>query len=579
MTSTNAALPSGFQVQRLADGDSDYARFQFPRTDGREMGTVILPMNEAMVKRTVTADLQRAGAAIPEKYNIDKLVLALIGAIPGSPGILTRQPGWTGDHGQQVFVTPRNVYGTSDQLVVFHNSLGKTIKFELAGTLRTWQSMVAEPAAHSTAAATALLASLSGPLLRYSALTESFLINLSGNSSSGKSTANRAALSVWGPPDGMSSWNASDRGLAEVASDNNDLVLVLDDIEQGESDPSNRLIKAVKSLHQLVSGQGRMYAKIVRGENHLPLLNYKTVFLSSSPSTLLTPEGTDGDIVRLLEVAVPHGDKGGIWHEVAGARPKRTAKFSDDLTSGARENHGVAGDLWLNYLVEHQSSLSQKVEDATTAFVAAINPTGSLEARIAKKAGLLYAAALLAVDAGILPWSRETCLQVVGRTYAAFISSANAFKRQEKNLLRKLYKVSLDDKAFITTENAPSEIGFPESGAVGCMYHNKSKMAFKMSSVERLVPSGPLTTKAVITSAINKLKSEGVIEPGSQGSSTKDVRFANGAQKMLVLNRPAFKNALVKWELARLARKKVVIKKGDTKKTATAKLKKKPGSK
>ena len=60
--------------------------------------------------------------------------------------------------------------------------------------------------------------------------------NFSGTSSSGKSSICLAALSLAGSPDRAGTLDFSKRGLAEMASDSNDLTLVLDDTEKADEE-------------------------------------------------------------------------------------------------------------------------------------------------------------------------------------------------------------------------------------------------------------------------------------------------------------------------------------------------------
>jgi putative DNA primase/helicase len=53
-----------------------------------------------------------------------------------------------------------------------------------------------------------------------------------GGSSSGKTTALQIAASVWGGPEHVRSWRATDNGLEGIAALHNDNVLILDEMGQ-----------------------------------------------------------------------------------------------------------------------------------------------------------------------------------------------------------------------------------------------------------------------------------------------------------------------------------------------------------
>lgn len=534
MTLSPIKLPTNFAVQRVSDGNEDHAVFTFPRTGNRSPGRAFLILGDAINVGKVQAVLMSAGMAPPPDMTPRGICSDLVESIPSEVGRLVRCPGWIQSGDASVFVAPEKIYGEPDDFIVYHSPGARTIPLASRGTLEAWQKKIAKPAARSTAVATALLTSLAGPLFRHSTLTESFMINLAGNSSSGKSTANRAAISVWGPPDAMPSWNASARGAAELAYDHNDLVLVFDDIEQGETQQPRRAKKVLELLHQLVSGRGKTYSKTVGGNDHLPDLSYRCIFLSSSPSTLLVEKGTDGDIVRLLEIAVPHGDQEGIWHGREVGSPLTSAELSDAVTKASRENYGVAGDLWLSFLVRNESSLADKIQEHTQAFLGEVGPCGSLESRIAQKVGLLYSASVLAADAEILPWKPERCLTIAKRAYNAIIASAFADKRQEIATLMAFLQLVRDRSAVARVDDAGfANLELKQSGVVGCVC--KERLALKLSALEDVVVPGPHAPKMAARNILRALQAENALECGAGQSVTKDVRFADGPLKMVVL--------------------------------------------
>src|SRR5262249_56141833 len=101
------------------------------------------------------------------------------------------------------------------------------------------------------------------PLVR-----ETAVFNFSGTSSSGKSSVCLAALSLAGSPARAETLDLSRRGLAEMASDSNDLLMVLDDTEKADE---KELVNTIKSVvHVLPGGKSR---RISRGADKYPPLH------------------------------------------------------------------------------------------------------------------------------------------------------------------------------------------------------------------------------------------------------------------------------------------------------------------
>ena len=198
-------------------------------------------------------------------------------------------------------------------------------------------------AVHSTYLAFGLGVALAAPLPTYlklyrdendeviAFLTETAVFNLSGESSSGKSSVCLAAISLGGSPERAGTLDFSPRGLAELASDSNDLALVLDDTEKAEDGPGV-LVRALKGvIHTVPGGRSKI---ISRGadQSRFPQLRWSTFGLSSSPRPIAQIaaenhwEMSPGDKVRLFDISVPGPAKGGIFDRIDGTAAVRAKR-------------------------------------------------------------------------------------------------------------------------------------------------------------------------------------------------------------------------------------------------------------
>ena len=96
----------------------------------------------------------------------------------------------------------------------------------------------------------ALCAAFAGPLFRLADL-EGGGFNFEGGSSSGKTTALQIAASVWGSPEHVPSWRATDNGLEGIAVLHNDNILILDKMGQ----VNGRVL--AECAYMLADGQGK----------------------------------------------------------------------------------------------------------------------------------------------------------------------------------------------------------------------------------------------------------------------------------------------------------------------------------
>lgn len=127
------------------------------------------------------------------------------------------------------YILPDAVYGNTSESVVLQSAHHGDL-YRTAGTLEGWRE-IAVLAVGNSRLSFALCAAFAGPLLRLAGL-EGGGFSFEGGSSSGKTTALQIAASVWGGPEHVRSWRATDNGLENIAVLHNDNVLVLDEVGQ-----------------------------------------------------------------------------------------------------------------------------------------------------------------------------------------------------------------------------------------------------------------------------------------------------------------------------------------------------------
>lgn len=169
------------------------------------------------------------------------------------------------------YILPDAVYGnTSGENVVLQSAHHGDL-YRTAGTLEDWRE-IAVLAVGNSRLSFALCAAFAGPLLRLAGL-EGGGFSFEGGSSSGKTTALQIAASVWGGPEHVRSWRATDNGLENIAVLHNDNVLILDEVGQ-----VNGKILA-ECAYMLANGQGKGRSS---REGHLRKSHsWRLLFLSS----------------------------------------------------------------------------------------------------------------------------------------------------------------------------------------------------------------------------------------------------------------------------------------------------------
>lgn len=550
MSISSSACTAGadFKLYRLESelARHDYAHITFDRSGNRGRGSCTLKMSDAVRHTRIKDEVLNAGGNWPLHDAEGAEISDLNDYLPDAAGLLAQTTGWKGDGSGRWFCLPDQVIGNIQRPTFLDPPIaGRSLARTSQGTLETWKEAVAEPASGSAIAMLSMLCGFASPLFPFSSVREGFILNIAGDGSSGKSTANRAAASVWGNPDHIASWNSTPTALAEIAGANSHLLLVLDDAEQASLNPEKR-IRAVQGLtHLLTSGQTRLYSKTVSGRDQLAQHAFETIILSSSPFGVeahMQVQGvdrTDGDRARLLELVIPPGQKAGIWASIAeDDDPEDTAALSDVLNNGARRNFGVAGPRFVAFLCDHAKELEGDVERYRKKFrkVAARDLT-NVEGRIADKVALLFAAGRLAIEADILPWEKPHLKAVTLWGLKSILAASRTSKFDAASVTMGLRGIVFDQKCFPRCKATKlAEYDLPED-CVGVVHEPGKRIYANMDS---LVSEIGRRTARILSNSQKKafmtfLTQNGLLLPGDNGGFTKTIRLLNDRKHRLLV--------------------------------------------
>ena len=294
------------------------------------------------------------------------------------------------------YILPDAVYGNTSESVVLQSAHHGDL-YRTAGTLDGWKEIAALSVGNSRLSF-ALCAAFAGPLLRLAGL-EGGGFSFEGGSSSGKTTALQIAASVWGGPEHVRSWRATDNGLENIAVLHNDNVLVLDEVGQ-----VNGKVLA-ECAYMLANGQGK--GRSSREGNLRKSLSWRLLFLSSGELGLadkLAENGLKsrgGQEVRFVGLPVDTAmltELHGFPH--AGAVVNRLK----ELTA---IHYGHAGRAFLHKLTEPDTMtpVLSELQPALANTVNRLVPAGAdgQVRRVAQRFALCGLAGGLAVQMGILP--------------------------------------------------------------------------------------------------------------------------------------------------------------------------------
>jgi len=131
----------------------------------------------------------------------------------------------------------------------------------------------------------------------------------------------------------------------------------------------------------------------------------------------------EGEAVRLIDIPVPRRRTGIFDRLQKGATGRDSRLLAEALEQAAATYYGEAGKVFIKKLVQdvgnNHDGLTDRLAGSIDRFLAksGVDSEDPYEVRFAKRFALAYAAGLLAIEYGVVPWSREIVYRSIGRVY------------------------------------------------------------------------------------------------------------------------------------------------------------------
>ncbi len=224
-------------------------------------------------------------------------------------------------------------------------------------------------------------AAFAGPLLRFQGSGgDSGGFNLRGTSSSGKTTALRAAASVYGGTGYVCQWRATANGLEAIAEAHSDCLLILDELAQIDAS------EAGECAYLLGNGTGKN--RMAKSLSAPPPKEWRLLFLSAGEISLSEhmleagKHAKAGQELRLADLPADAGAGMGIIETLHGHAD--SGAIANHIRDATARHHGHAGTAWLDGIVAHDrlsarvgASLKRWMADTSALCPAARQPAPS----------------------------------------------------------------------------------------------------------------------------------------------------------------------------------------------------------
>ena len=370
-----------------------------------------------------------------------------------APVILTHIPGWKFDPrtGRRIaFVTPAGIVGPKARRFRWdHGSkpapiLGSNV------TREGWLALAAL-AEQSSYVGFAIMTALACPLVQFANLPESAVWHLAGPNSVGKTLCLKIAQSVYRRSEPLPHWAQTPRTLEETAARLNETLNVLN---AAEKVPTSKLAERLTIIiHVIPEGQSPDRPKEVQAK--YPDLTWIGFTLSSGNATgqgLSAKAGQswdEQDAGRFITIPIPDQPQG-IFDQLAEASESpgvQSAALVLQAEGILQRHYGVLWRAWVRHLLELED-LEGDLNKLIDRFVAKVQPRPGMDARIARKFGVIYAAGRLATKAGLLPWPSRLPLRTVRRLYEAARDLRLREFEKKRDVLRVLHRAASDKGLF-----------------------------------------------------------------------------------------------------------------------------------
>ena len=339
-------------------------------------------------------------------------------------GTLTTRTGWTADH---AFVLPNGNINESDTRYFLKQSRF-TQDCHPLGTLQDWQTYISVYCRGNRLAILTVSMAFGSPLLSL-LKHETGGIHLRGHSSSGKTTLARIACSVWGSPGYIRSCRATTNGLEGVASNHNDLPLVMDEL--GQMDPR----QVGQLTYMLANNIGKQRAN--RQGYARDVAVWTLLFLTTGEVGLeqhMNEGGKKprpGQEIRLVDVPADAGKQLGVYNTIHGY--PTPARFSDYLREETTKHYGTAGPEFIKCICRDIETAKAQASQIIDDFVKQVVPdqaSGQVR-RVAGRFGLIAAGGELATRFGITGWDEGEAVQTVKQCFEDWLEQRGSVNNLE----------------------------------------------------------------------------------------------------------------------------------------------------
>ena len=417
------------------DNGNHYAVLEKSQHYGKPSKTIVLPLGVVGTGQGWSV-LQNNGVMVySPKLGREKLADHIQEKALNPCYAITDKGGW--HHEGKAYILPSGeILTNTDNLnVIYNGDKSQAAAFKGKGTVQSWNDAIGRYLAGNSRLCLAVGTALAAPLLKLLGM-ESGGFHIHSDSSDGKTTAAKIALSVWAHPlTAKASWNGTGYAFTNLANSRNDNFMMLDEIGEATQ-------KAVCDVaYSVLNGTSKAQGAKDGGNRAMSM--WRTLLFSTGEKPIRSYverggkyQWQAGQETRLPSIPANAGKGLGVFDTVHSFDTGKA--FADHLNQASLEHYGTVGAAFVDALLNSQKATIATARQYMDTFKATLPTMGNQAGRISDRFALVVSALQLAIDAGLLPLSHEEAAQAIKQCLDDWIARSGTGNYEDKRITEAL---------------------------------------------------------------------------------------------------------------------------------------------
>jgi uncharacterized protein (DUF927 family) len=378
--------------------------------------------------------LRDAGATLPkEDEKLNQILSSVAKSDAPEEWVYEAQTGWT--EGRKAFVLVDGAIGDVTTKIIGVNRANSikdpSGRLSNSGSWKSWRDTVAEPARLSSILMFGICVALAAPLLAI-INRSSFTICLFGLTRVGKSIATLLGASVIGTAriDDLITWNIKDARLEERISEFNDALFPIDDLSNMDGSGKEKYQRIRDVAYRISQGLATARHSSFTAAHGGIHGSWRSIVLTSSEKSIrdlaraVKLERQHGEALRLIDVPAVFDNLDHIFDRLPEDLDRNNFKdWKKDtfkkLADACKVDHGKALRKYIKALIADRAKLEKYIQAKLEYFGRHVcdEYDGDVARDVAETIGLIYAAGILGIRCGLLPWGKLELLDALTKCY------------------------------------------------------------------------------------------------------------------------------------------------------------------